>query len=81
MNSFSVNQYAVSPNRTKTSAGFAYFSGTGPAFRSCSECTFAAKMRQHTHCRKWMEMRHSSKPGPAIDASSDACKYFQARGN
>lgn len=80
MNSFAIGQHAKNPNHTNSSAGYAFFPGTGPSLRTCGECAFAAKIGSHTHCRKWSDLKRSNKHGPAISQHSDACKYFSQKG-
>ena len=80
MNSFAINEHAKSPNKVTSSGGYAYFPGTGPSVRSCGECAFAAKIGQHTHCRKWSDLKKSTRRGPPIDRNSDSCKFFEMRG-
>lgn len=80
MNSFSINEHVRTPSRLTTSAGYAYFPGTGPSLMTCNECAFAAKVGSHTTCRKWQDQKRSVKPGPAIAKDSDACKYFNLKG-
>ena len=80
MMSETINAAVRNPNRINNNAGYAYFPGTGPSLRSCAECTFAAKAGQHTHCRKWSDPKKSAKRGPAINPSSESCKFFEKKG-
>lgn len=81
MNSFTINETIRNPGKINNSGGYAFFPGSGPVLKSCGECAFSAKIGQHTHCRKWQDLKHAAKPGPAIDRHSDACKYFNQKGN
>jgi hypothetical protein len=80
MNSFAISEHVRFPNRITTSAGYAFFPGTGPSGLTCNGCAFAAKIGTHTTCRKWQDQKRSVKPGPAIDRNSPSCKYFVAKG-
>lgn len=80
MNSETVNATVRNPGKVNTSAGYAYFPGTGPALKACADCAFAAKIGTVTTCRKWSDLKHSNKAGPAIDRNSQSCKYFSQKG-
>lgn len=81
MNSFAINASVRNPGNVNSSAGYAYFPGTGPSLKTCADCAFAAKVGKHTTCRKWSDLKRSAKAGPAINAYSEACKYFNPKGN
>jgi hypothetical protein len=70
--------------KTASRGGYAYFPGTGPAGKTCKDCSYAARLHPPI-CLKAREMR--TQPGGAehkvrmapIDTGSFACKYFLAR--
>lgn len=77
MNSFAINGTVRNPGNVNSSAGYAYFPGTGPSLKTCGDCAYAAKVGKHTSCRKWSDLKRSNRAGPPISQNSDACKYFQ----
>ena len=81
MNSFAINAAVRNPGNVNSSAGYAYFPGTGPTLKACGDCAFAVKVGKHATCRKWSDLKRSAKAGPPISLNSESCKYFNQKGN
>ena len=67
---------------TRVSGDTAYFPGSGPANRQCSDCTQWHAPHTAGRCRKAAEMRRVPvmKLEPII-RNTPACKYFKLRGD
>lgn len=60
----------------------AYFPGSGPSDRRCSDCTHWHVVRTSGRCRKAAEMRRVGVMTLApVVSNTQACKYYEERQN
>ena len=76
------------PDGASAVPGMAYFAGTGPAGKTCADCTFKGYRRSNGDALKprfyaWggcgMYKKMTGLHGPAISGVNRACKYFMLR--
>lgn len=66
----------------KRAGEYAFFSGTGPADKtclSCDHCTAIDKSHQNFYCSKAREFVGLDKPTRRISTSMPSCKYWTER--
>ena len=65
------------PNGINRFGSYAYFPGTGPAGRVCSDCGSSFTIRGSVYCRAFSEI--TGKRGNPIKGDSAACREYQRR--
>lgn len=73
---------ALAAKQAKTYPGMAFFAGTGPDGKTCSQCSQYGfyregrneKTRKVNGCKMFWEL--AGHPGPAFSGDAASCKYF-----
>jgi hypothetical protein len=64
-----------SRDRSEMIVGMAYFSGTGPANKTCGDCVHRSRWPEHGDCLRYRKLM--GRNGRTLTKAWKACRYFE----